>query len=123
MNFASKMVRSKMPEIGILKALGAGNGMIGTVFGLQVALIALLTAVLSAAGYYALVGIANELLVDSMRHLVTNKPVLDLDFLAFDVQIAAQNVLLVFLLALIAFIIPMLQIRLLDPVKIIKTKE
>ena len=30
---------------------------------------------------------------------------------------------LVFLLALIAFIIPMLQIRLLDPVKIIKTKE
>lgn len=123
MNFASKMISCKMSEIGILKALGAGNGMIGTIFGLQILLIVLLTGILSTIGYYFLVGLANDLLVESMQLLVSSRIVLDLEFLAFDTQVAVRNGILILLLALIAFILPMIRIRALDPVRIIKTKE
>jgi hypothetical protein len=46
MNFSSKMIKDKMHEIGILKALGTKNTSIGVVFGLQVLLIAILTCLL-----------------------------------------------------------------------------
>lgn len=122
-NFASKMIRDKMHEIGILKALGTKNGAIIIVFGLQVFLVALLTAGLSTVGYYYFIDFANDVLFQSMQQLVPSQVVLDLDFFVFMPKVALTNCLLVFALSAISLITPMLKIKAIKPVKIIKAKE
>jgi ABC-type antimicrobial peptide transport system permease subunit len=49
--------------------------------------------------------------------------VLDLDFLTFKPEIVLENSILVILLTVVSFVIPMLKIYRIKPVKIIKTKE
>ena len=122
-NFASKMIRDKMHEIGILKALGTKNGAIVIVFGLQVFLVALLTAGLSTVGYYYFIDFANDVLFQSMQQLVPKQIVLDLDFFVFMPKVALTNCLLVFALSAISLITPMQKIKAIKPVKIIKAKE
>ncbi len=123
MNFSSKMIKDKMHEIGILKALGAKNASIGVVFGLQVALIAVLTCILATVGYYFFIGLANDVLIESLKRLAPSNIVLDLDFLTFRPAIAAVNCGLIAVLALVSLVFPMIKIKVIKPVKIIKTKE
>ena len=122
-NFSSKMINDKMHEIGILKALGTKNSSIGAIFGLQVALIAILTCILATAGYYFFIDLANDVLIESLARLAPNSVVLDLDFLTFQPQIALENCVLVGALALISLIFPMIKIKAIKPVKIIKAKD
>ena len=123
MSFSTKMVKDKMHEIGILKALGTKNTSIGVIFGSQVILIAILTCLLSTAGYYFFIDLANDVLVESLKRLAPSNIVLDLDFLTFRSEIAALNCLLIFSLVLISLIFPLLKIKAIKPVKIIKAKE
>lgn len=122
-NFSSKMINDKMHEIGILKALGTKNSSIGAIFGLQVALIAILTCILATAGYYFFIDLANDVLIESLMRLAPSHVVLDLDFLTFQPKIALENCVLVGALALISLIFPMVKIKAIKPVKIIKAKD
>ena len=123
MNFASKMINDKMHEIGILKALGTKNGSIGVVFGLQVGLIALLTCGLSTLGYYLFIDVANDILIESIHRIAPSWTLPDLQFLTFKPEIALMNCLLIFALAFVSLIFPMIKIKAIKPVKIIKAKE
>ena len=122
-NFSSKMIKDKMHEIGILKALGTQNGTIATVFGLQVILIALLTCILATAGYYLFIDLANDVLIESLKRLAPTHVVLDLDFLTFQQPIAIENCILVFILSIVALIVPMIKVKIIKPVQIIKTRD
>jgi ABC-type antimicrobial peptide transport system permease subunit len=122
-NFSSKMIKDKMHEIGILKALGTKNSTIVAVFGLQVVLIAILTCVLSTVGYYFLVDVANDVLFESMKQFVKSRVVLDLDFFTFMPKIALEDCALVAALSAVSMLIPMIKIKAIKPVKIIKAKE
>lgn len=121
MNYSSRMINSKMHEIGILKALGAQNKTIGFIFGLQVFLIAVFTTLFSTLGYALLVNETNDLLVNSLQSFVSGKMIPDLDFLVFRFDIALKNAILVFALTLISFIMPMIKICTLNPINIIKS--
>ena len=122
-SFSTKMVKDKMHDIGILKALGCKNNTIGIVFGLQLLLIAIFTILLSTVGYFFFIDLANDVLIESLKILAPTHIVLDLDFLTFKMDIAGINSLLVMVLTIISFVIPMLKIYRIKPVKIIKTKE
>ena len=122
-NFSTKMIRDKMHEIGILKALGTKNSTVFAVFGLQVALIALLTCVLSTVGYYFFIDLANDVLFESLKQLAQGQVVLDLEFLTFRPEIALMNCVLIAVLAMISMVVPMIRIKAIKPVKIIKAKE
>jgi hypothetical protein len=123
MNFASKMIKDKMHEIGIMKALGTKNSSIGVIFGLQVMLIAILTCALATAGYYVFIDLANDVLVASLMRFNPTSIVLDLDFLKFNPNIAMENCILIFILAFASLFLPMIKIKAIKPVKIIKAKE
>ena len=123
MTFASKMIRDKMHEIGIMKALGTKNNSIGVIFGLQVMLIAILTCALATAGYYYFIDLANTVLVESLMRFNPSSIVLDLDFLTFKPEIAVENCILIFILAFASLVIPMIKIKAIKPVKIIKAKD
>jgi ABC-type antimicrobial peptide transport system permease subunit len=122
-NFSSRMIKDKMHEIGILKALGTQNGTVGTVFGLQVMLIAIFTCILSVVGYYYFIDIANDVLIESLKRLAPEHVVLDLNFLTFQKDIARDNCILVFVLSVFALIPSMIKVKVIKPVKIIKTKD
>ena len=122
-NFSSRMIHDKMHEIGILKALGVKNDSIVSIFGVQVILIALLTCVLSTVGYYFFIDMANDVLVNSLKKLAPARVVLDLNFLTFRPIISVTNCVLVFALSLISLIFPMVKIKMIKPVKIIKARD
>ena len=123
MSFATKTINDKMHEIGILKAIGTKNGTIGVVFGLQVMLIALLTCLLSTVGYYLFIDMANAILIESIRRIAPSWNLPELQFLVFEWEIALTNCALTLGLATLSLIAPMVKIKAIKPVKIIKAKE
>lgn len=122
-NFSSKMINGKMKEIGILKALGAKNYSISLIFGLQVLLIAILTCLLATAGQYFFIDMANDVLIESLKKLASSYIVLDLQFLTFQPNIAFANCILILCLTSVSLVFPMIRIKEIEPVKIIKAKE
>jgi ABC-type antimicrobial peptide transport system permease subunit len=122
-NFSIRMIQDKLHDIGILKALGTQNKSVGTIFGLQILLIAILTIIMSTIGYYYFVGIANDILVASLKEFATTSVVLELDFLVFKYEIVYIDIILIMALCILSLFIPMLKIKRIKPVKIIKTKE
>lgn len=123
-SFSSKAIKDKMHEIGILKALGTKNGTIFRVFGLHVGLIALITSTLSTVGYYHFIDLANTVLFESMTELVSDThTVLNLKFFSFMPTVAVMNCVLIFALALLSLVVPMIKIKQIKPVKIIKAKD
>lgn len=121
--FSTKLINDKMHEIGILKAIGAKNYSIGIIFGIQVILIALLTCIISALGYLFFIDLANDVLIASIRTMAPGWVMPDLQFLIFEPSIVLTNCILTFILAVVSLIIPMIKIRAIKPVKIIKVKE
>ena len=122
-NFSTRLIHTKMHEIGILKALGTQNNTIGTIFGLQIGLIAILTCILATVGYYFFIDVANSVLLDSLKRIATHRIVLDLKFLIFQRDIAIKDCLLIIVLAILSLVFPLIKIKTIKPVKIIKTKE
>ena len=122
-SFSTKMIRDKLHEIGILKALGTDRVTINVIFGLQIALIAIFTCVVSALGYYLLVKPANELFIISLREMVPSQLVLDLDVLIYIPRVVWENVILVAILAVVSLFAPMSKIGRIQPVKIINSRD
>ena len=122
-SFSMRMIQDKLHDIGILKALGTQNKTIGTIFGLQIFLIAILTIIMSTIGYYYFVGIANDVLVASLKEFATTRVVLEFNFLVFKHSIVYMDIILILTLSILSLFIPMLKIRKIKPVKIIKIKE
>lgn len=121
--FAMKMIRVKMHDIGIMKALGAKNRTMIGIFGLQLAFVSLVTCVLSTVGYYFLVGFTNTVLIKSLGKISKATQVLELNFVYFNPYIVLACIVIVLGLTFISLIIPILAIRRIEPVKIIKAKE
>ena len=122
-NFSTKTINDKMHEIGIMKALGTKNGSVGVIFGLQIMLIALLTCGLSTLGYYLFIDVANDILIESVKRIAPSWVMPDLQFLTYKVDIALDNCAFTFILALASLVAPMIKIKAIKPVKIIKAKE
>ncbi len=122
-NFSTRLIHTKMHEIGILKALGTQNNTIGTIFGLQIGLIAILTCFMSIVGYYFFIDAANSVLIDSLKRIASHRVMLELKFLTFQPSIAIKDCLLIVVLAILSLAFPLIKIKNIKPVKIIKTKE
>ena len=122
-NFSSKMINDKMKEIGILKALGVKNAPLSLIFGLQILLIALLTCVMTTAGQYLFIDLANDVLIESLKKLASSYIVMDLQFLTFQPNIAVANCMLIWVLSMVSIVFPMVKIKEIKPVKIIKARE
>ena len=62
-------------------------------------------------------------MIESLERLAPSSVVLDLDFLVFQPEIAVANCVLTGVLALISLIIPMIKIKAIKPVRIIKARD
>ena len=94
-NFSTRMIKDKMHDIGILKAIGTQSKTIGRIFGLQIILIAILTILMSTFGYYYFIDMANDVLIESLKRLAPSHVMLDLDFLTFKLSVVNINIVLI----------------------------
>ena len=101
----------------------AKNGTVAVMFGLQILLIALLTCVLTTVGYFVFIDLANAVLVQSLMRLAPTRVMLELSFLTFKPAISVQNCILTLLLAALSTVAPLVRVRRIKPVKIIRTRE
>ena len=122
-NFATRMIRNKLHTIGIMKALGAKNYSLAIIFGLQIALIALLTCLFSSLGYLLFADVANDLLIHSLETLSPQRIIIELSVLTYNPLIAIDNCILIAVLSLLSLIAPLIRIKKIKPVKIIQTRE
>ena len=122
-SFSTKMIRDKLHEVGIMKALGTGRGTINAIFGLQIGLIAVFTCLVSAVAYYFLAAPANTLFLISLREMVPSQLVLDLDVLVYIPAVVWKNTLLIAVLAVVSLVVPMSKIGKIQPVKIINNRD
>ena len=121
--FAVKMIKTKMHDIGIMKALGAKNRTLFSIFGLQLALVSLISCIISTVGYYLLIGITNDTLLRSFTKISPQALILDIQFIHFNYVIVIINICLILLLTAVSLVLPFIIIRKIEPVKIIKAKE
>ena len=93
------------------------------VFGVQILLVAILTCILATVGYYFFIDLANDVLFESLQSLSDGRVVLEFNFLCFEWNIALMDCALVLILAAVSLVAPMIKIRNIKPVKIIKARE
>lgn len=122
-NFGVKAVRGKTYEIGVIKALGGKSKDLSFIFTVEILIVGVLTCVFSWVGLYLFIGVANDVLVASLSELATTHVVKDMNFLVFNPAIMTANSVGVFVLTLVSSFIPMLTLKNIKPINIIKAKE
>ncbi len=123
MQFELKNIKDRMKDIGVLKALGAQNGNLIAIFGLQVLIASLAMIALYIAASFVFIGLANDLLVLSLTELSKNVLVFDMTFLAVKWKYVLLNCLLALAILVVSFLAPMLRLRRIKPTNVIKAKE
>ena len=122
-SFGVKNIKSKMYEVGVMKALGCKLSSFFVIFGLHTLLIAFTTIVVFVVGYVAFANVANHILLESLKAITPTKIMLDLQFIKFDWQLALINSAVVVFILIVSTIIPIILLRRIKPVTIIKAKE
>lgn len=122
-SFGVKNIKSKMYEIGVMKALGCKLSRFFVIFGLHTLLIAVATIVVSVAGYVAFANVANHILVESLKAIAPARIMLDLQFIKFDWKLALINSAAVVLISIVSTTIPIILLKRIKPITIIKAKE
>ena len=86
-------------------------------------LIAFTTIVVFVVGYVAFANVANHILLESLKAITPTKIMLDLQFIKFDWRLALINSAVVVFISIVSTIIPIILLRRIKPVTIIKAKE
>ena len=122
-SFGVKNIKSKMYEVGVMKALGCKLSRFFVIFGLHTLLIAVATIVASVVGYAVFANVANHILLESLKVISPAKIILDLQFIKFDWQLALINSAVVVLISIVSTAIPIILLERIKPITIIKAKE
>ena len=122
-SFGVKNVKSNMYEIGVLKAIGCKFINFAIMFMLHTLLMIVLIVVFSYCGYFLLSGIANTVLVESLKKLAPSYVIIDLNFITFDYLLMMKDSLVVLFISMVSTIIPINMLKKIEPITIIKAKE
>ena len=122
-SFGVKNVKSNMYEIGVLKALGCKFSRFVIIFISHTIIINLLLFGISVLGFYAVSDLANTVLTESLKQLASNYIVLNLNFIKFDFNLIAYDNLLIGIISIVSTLIPMIILKRIKPITIIKAKE
>ncbi len=122
-SFGIKNVKSNIYEIGVLNAIGTKSGNLVLTFLLHTAFIAILIITLVFVGYYSLSLIANDILMDSIKQLSPNQIMVKINFISFDLRLFLIDSLIALATSMLATIIPIVFLKKIEPIFIIKAKE
>ena len=121
--FGLDIVRRKIYEIGVIKALGGRSSSFIVIFGIQVIVFGLLVCLFAQLGMYFFVGIANDVLVTSLQTLASSRIMMDIEILAFDWPLIFTDSIFAFALCILSSLAPLVALHRVKPINIIKAKE
>lgn len=122
-SFSSKLVKQRRYDIGVLRALGCKNTSLAFVFVTQILLVGIATCMLAYLGMFVFIDLANDVLVESLKRLASGFLVFDMQFLTFSNGIILPDCIGVLGITLLSTIIPLVMLRKIKPINIIKSKE
>lgn len=120
-SFALRGLRRRRREIGILRALGGRTGRIVRCFSLQVVLLGGAVAALSLIALPFLADTANTVLVDNMAEFLANPAIRGLTLLTITPRALLIVMAVLLPVLLLSTAVPLLFIRRLKPMKIIRS--
>lgn len=121
--YGRKIVKDRMYEIGVMKALGGTSRSFVLIFGLQVVALGVLICLFTLAGAGVFVGIANDILIKSYQAMVDSYIVVDMQLLLIDKKMVLADAGAIMVLSLLATVIPIIFLNRVKPINIIKAKE
>ena len=77
----------------------------------------------SVIGFYTFSSLANTILTESLKQLAPNHIVLNLNFIEFDFSLIGKNNLFIGIISFISTLVPMILLKKIKPITIIKAKE
>lgn len=122
-NYRLKLVRERKYEIGILKALGTKNSELITIFGVEILLEIILIIIMYNLGSIIFIDFSNDVLIKSLMELAPNNFLMDIKVLFINKTDLIRNSILVILIVFASFILPIIKLRSLKPLDIVKAKE
>lgn len=122
-NYGLKLVRERKYEIGILKALGTKNSELITIFGVEILLEIILIIIMYNLGSIIFIDFSNDVLIKSLMELAPNNFLMDIKVLFINKIDLIRNSILVILIVFASFILPIIKLRSLKPLDIVKAKE
>lgn len=115
-------IKRNIYEIGVLKALGAKVFDIGRIFMIQIAILGFAISIFSIVGILGTSTFSNYLLVHAFEDFMSIE-IFNLDIIGISPKIMTIDLILVFLLTIISSIIPIIYLRKLKPLNILKGKK
>lgn len=123
LNFGRKIVRSRVYEIGIIRALGGGKVEVLKVFLLQLLFASSLICVISIGGLFGISALANSILSSSLVKVTQNAAFKGMALLVANPTTFIVIVAVVILVTILSALIPLIMLSRIKPLNIIKSKE
>lgn len=120
--FGFKNIKNNLYEIGIISALGGKNKDIGKIFILESLIVGIGIVILSAIGMYVATVSSNYLLVESFKEIFSLK-IYKLKIITYQPLYVAVDLFLAIIIIFISSLSPLLYMRKVKPVNILRAKE
>lgn len=120
--FGSNVIQKNKYQIGVIKALGGKTNQIARIYVAQLLLVGLLIFALSGFAIWVATGVANDILIDSVREHM-GIYIYHLRVIDFVPELVAIDMVLVLLITVLSSLVPLIAVHRIKPINIIKAKE
>ena len=117
-----RSIKNNYYQIGVIKAIGGRSSDISKIFVLQNILLSVAVSVLTYAGAFVFVDVANDILIESFSE-ITGAGVGNISIISFNPTIVILAIVATMALGLLSTIAPLLILHNIKPINIIKAKE
>lgn len=116
-------IRQNAYEIGVIRAMGGRTGQLGGIFAIQTAFSGLAIAALTALGDFLGVILFNNVLIESISKIVKAPGIETMNILIFNPYTVLIDVGIIVALTVLTIVVPVLAVRKIQPIKIIRSRE
>ncbi len=122
-NFGRKIVRGRVYEIGLIRALGGRKIEIMKIFMFQLLFASLLICLVSVVGLFGITALANSILANSLTKVTQSISFKSMTLLVANPATFAIIILAVVGITILSALIPLIMLARIKPLNIIKAKE
>ena len=115
-------IRKNIYEIGVLKALGTKSIDIAKIFIVQIAVIGFAISIVSILGIYLSSILSDLLLISAFEEFLTIT-IYGLNIIPVNIPVVSLDLTLVFIISIISSIIPLIYLKTIKPLNILKGKK
>ena len=123
LSFGSSSVKKRNFEVGVIRAIGGNTKNIAMIFTMQILLAGIIICVISSVGLYVTSIVANKILANSFVALFESTALASIEVVHFNPLALVLDLAVVLAITLLAAVLPILSIRKIKPLKILRAKE